>query len=516
MLAGLGRSAARLCGASEALIWIREGDRARLAARHGPASGSLGIEQLVQVDSSWPGGEAIVSGRRVHVRDLSSTLARKRYADDSVRRAHGARRAVSVLAVPVLLGGRAAGVVAVARRRVAPFHAKEIALLEGLASHVALAIDHARLSGELEARTAALADALEQQNATGEILRVIASSPADVQPVFETIVHSATRLCAAKLSSLYRYDGRLVDFVVTSHPSAAILDIVHRQFPRPADASTLIGRAIAERAVINIGDMQSDPRANPQLGRAAARALEFRSMVIVPMFREEQPVGVITVGRAEPGGFSDQDVALLETFAAQAVIAIENARLFAEIEARNAELTDALERETATAEILRVMSASPTDVQPTFDAIAASATRLCRAANSLVIRFDGSLAHLAAHHNMTAERLAALERLYPQPPSRGTVTGRALLTRAVAHVADVTEDPEYALPAATMLGFRSGLAVPMLREGAPIGAILAARDEVAPFSAKQVALLRTFADQAVIAIENVRLFTGAGGAETAT
>jgi signal transduction histidine kinase len=169
-------------------------------------------------------------------------------------------------------------------------------------------------------------------------------------------------------------------------------------------------------------------------------------------------------------------------------------------------LTEALEQQTATSEILRVISSSPGDIQPVFDAIAANAARLCNAVNGLVIRFDGQLLHLAAHYNVDPERLAAVRQAYPRPPSRGALSGRAILTRAVVHVPDVSMDPEYTLPAATTIGYRSVLAVPMMHEGVARGTILVARDVVAPFSGTHITLIQTFADQAVIAIENVRLF----------
>jgi len=170
-------------------------------------------------------------------------------------------------------------------------------------------------------------------------------------------------------------------------------------------------------------------------------------------------------------------------------------------------VSESLEQQTATSEILRVISSSPTDVQPVFDAIAANAARLCNAVNGLVIRFDGELLHLAAQYNVDPERLAAVKQAYPRPPSRGALSGRAILTREVVHVPDVSKDPEYTLPVATTIGYRSVLAVPMMHEGVPRGTILVARDVVAPFADAHIALIQTFADQAVIAIENVRLFT---------
>jgi two-component system, NtrC family, sensor kinase len=361
-----------------------------------------------------------------------------------------------------------------------------------------------RLAEALKGKAEALereADALtrealvrEQQAATAEILRVISSSPSDIRPVFDTIVESANRLCDGLFSALIRYDGELMHFVAHANFNPAALEVAQRAFPRPPTPDVAVGRAILERAVVHLPDIAQAPT------QIFQRSLGYRSVLAVPMLRDARPIGAIAVTRDEPWPFADPHIALLWTFADQAVIAIENVRLFNDTK-------EALERQTATADILKVISSSPTDVQPTFDAIAARATQLCDAVNGLVIRFDGQLQHLAAHHNVSTERLASLRRTYPRPPSREGLSGRAILTRAVVHVPDVLEDPEYTLPIATTVGYRSALAVPMLHEGLPVGTILVARDRVAPFSDKQIALLQTFADQAVIAIENVRLFT---------
>ena len=231
-----------------------------------------------------------------------------------------------------------------------------------------------------------------------------------------------------------------------------------------------------------------------------------RTILSVPMLRDGHPIGAITATRREVKPFSDTQIALLKTFADQAVIAIENARLFQELEARNRELTEALEQQTATSEILRVISSSPTDLQPVFDAIATSAATLCEAQNGCVFRFDGRLLYLAAHHNFTPDELAVLRRAFPIPPGRGSVTARAILTGAVVHVPDPAADPEFVYGISVQAGVRTTLSVPMLRDGNPIGAITVTRREVKPFSDTQIALLQTFADQAVIAIENARLF----------
>jgi GAF domain-containing protein len=270
---------------------------------------------------------------------------------------------------------------------------------------------------------------------------------------------------------------------------------------RPSRALTG-GRAILDGAVVNLPDMELDP----EYQGAIARAAGARSILAVPMLREGAVTGAIAVVRAQPGLFAEKHIELLQTFADQAVIAIENVRLFKELEARNADLTDALARQTATSEILRVISSSPTDVRPVFDAIVQSAGRLCDAVFGGLVSFDGELMHLEATHNWSSEAFDLAPDIWPAPPSRTTSTGRAILERAVIHVPDLELDREYLTPLSRAAGFRSVLAVPMLRDGVPLGAIAVGRAEPGPFANNQIALLKTFADQAVIAIENVRLF----------
>jgi two-component system, NtrC family, sensor kinase len=230
-------------------------------------------------------------------------------------------------------------------------------------------------------------------------------------------------------------------------------------------------------------------------------------MIAVPLLHRGEAIGAIGITRDEPEGFSDRDIALLKTFADQAVIAIENVRLFTELEARNRDLTEALEQQTATAEILRVISQSHTEVQPVFDTIVRSAVRLCDGLFGSVLQFDGELLHFVAQHNHPPEGLATMRRVFPVRPSRARGSGRAILERAIVHIPDVEIDPEYeGLAGAHAIGFRSGLFVPMLREGTPIGVIVVARAEPGSFSDSEIELLKTFADQAVIAVENVRLF----------
>jgi len=347
------------------------------------------------------------------------------------------------------------------------------------------------LNDEVAGLRRALSEALEQQTATSEILRVISSSPTDVQPVFDAIAHSAARLCEAFDVVVLRVQENVLHLVAHHGLLPVVADV-------PLHRRTLGGRTMIERRVIHILDLQAEVDEFPE-GSAIARVGGHRTTLSVPLLREGVAIGNIQARRQEVRPFSDTQISLLTTFADQAVIAIENVRLFKELEARNRDLT-------ATSEILRVISRSPTDVQPVFDTIAAAATTLCAAENAGVFLFDGALIHFAAHHNWTAKDLDAIGQTFPRPPGPGTVTARAILTRAVAHTADISADPAYEIRGFVDEGFHAILSVPMLRDGEPIGAISVTRREAVPFTDKQIALLQTFADQAVIAIENVRLF----------
>ena len=365
---------------------------------------------------------------------------------------------------------------------------------------------YANLEHKVEERTRELTEALEQQTATSEILGVISSSPTDVQPVFEVIVERAVRLCGGRFGRVYRYDGNLIHVVARHGVSAAGAEELQQVFPRPATADTIVGRVITTRQAAYVTDIDR-AEGVPLLSRQMIEALGTRSQVTVPMLRAGEPIGAMTIGWAEPDGFGEQQIALLQTFANQAVIAIENVRLFKELEARNSDLTETLEQQTATAEILRVISSSQTDVQPVFETIAENSLRLCDATFSTVFRFDGELVHLEALRNTTPEGADAIRNAFPMPPSRGGASARCILTRSIVHISDVREDPDYVLLGlAETNKFRSILSVPMLRDGNPIGAITVAAPRAVPFPDKQVEVLKTFADQAVIAVENTRLF----------
>jgi signal transduction histidine kinase len=362
-----------------------------------------------------------------------------------------------------------------------------------------------RLFTELQTRNREVTEALEQQTATAEILRVISASPTDVQPVFDTIVSSAARLLDGHSANVLRVAGDELHLAAMTSVSEAADAEARTTFPVSLSAAGVAAHVFATRRPYVVADVQTDPFTTTGL-RHTAPLRGFRSMLTVPMIRHAHPVGVITVTRRSPGAFSEDEIALLQTFADQAVIAIENVRLFTELQTRNREVTEALEQQTATAEILRVISSSPTNVQPVLDAVATNAARICAASDALIFQVEGGKIHRLAH-------FGSLPYILPEsrPLDHGSISARAVLERRTIHVPDI-RDPEahreYPESAATVAatGVRTILAVPLMRDEMAIGAITIRRVEARSFTDKQVELLKTFADQAVIAIENVRLF----------
>ena len=512
----IARSGVRVCDALGCTVFVVDHGLLHVAATHG-----VHPDRVERFRSEFPlplsaegdATQTVRSGTVFHLADIEhNPLA-------TVENLQAARlgRYQTRLMVPMVRGDAVLGLIAVTRKEPTPFPDRQVELLKTFADQAVIAIENVRLFTELQDKNREITEALDQQTATSEILRVISRSPTDVQPVFDSIAQSAVRLCGSTYCFVFRVEGERLHIAAYHGVSPAGLAELRRRYPAPLSAPYNSLRSVRERGVIQLTDADTDP-ALTEGQRRIAQLEGYRSQMFVPMLQGDRCVGVIGLTRTENEPFPETQVALLRTFADQAVIAIENVRLFTELQQKNealttahAQVTETLEQQTATSAILKVISSSPTDVQPVFDAIAASAVRLCDGLFGAVFRFDGERIHFDAHSGFTAEGLAAFRSFYPQPIDQmGGVMGDAIRKGTPQHSPDVLSDPR--TPSANLvtvraLGHRSIVVMPLLREGRVIGTLNVARAKAEPFSDPQIALLRTFADQAVIAIENVRLFT---------
>jgi GAF domain-containing protein len=512
----IARSGVSVCAALGCAVFIVDGDMLRVAATHGVRPERLERfrqEYPAPLDAKIDSAQTIRERRVFHLADIEHN------PDASASDIENARLAgyQSRLMVPMVRGDRALGLIAVTRQAPTPFSDQQVELLKTFADQAVIAIENVRLFTELQASNRDLTTALDKQTATSEILRVISTSPADAQPVFDAIVRSAVRLLSGSLSAAVSLlQGEELDLTAITSTNPAGDEAIRRLFPMALDHIPFVGRVVRNRRPDFIRDVDADARVSSEL-KSIAHERGWRSCLWVPMIHGDTASGVISVTRQNPGSFAEEEITLLQTFADQAVIAIENVRLFTELDEKNralteahAQVTEALEQQTATSEILRVISSSPTALEPVAQTIADSAGRLCNCAYSAVFRFDGELIHWLAARGVSGVQVEALRGVWPRVPDRETLVGRTILARETLHFHDAASDPTHAasLPTArAALAIRSWLGVPIVREGEPIGVIALVRLEVRPFSEQEIALVQTFADQAVIAIENVRLFT---------
>ncbi|MHB8573833.1 MAG: GAF domain-containing protein [Dehalococcoidia bacterium] len=493
-----------LLASDTAVVGLREGDGVRWVAEVGPTL-SMALNRPVPrhqaVAERSPLWVALRDGRTTHVHGTAEAIAQEYPALAELRRAAGYERRAA-LSVPLLDNGVALGVISAARNDGVPFTERQIALLETFAAQVVIAMRNTRLFTELR-------ETLEQQTATTEVLRVISTSPMDEQPVLDAIVEAAARLCGGTDAVVWRVDGAVCYPGAVRGPHWGLLD--RAAFTVPLDPGMVGHGCILDRRLLHIPDVLAQ-RAEYPTSALVAEDVGNTAQLAAPLLRRGLAIGSINVARSTLEPFTEQQIALLETFADQAVIAIENARLFdetqqktRELETSNANLSEALEQQTVTAEVLRVISSAPTDLQAVLNTVARSAASLCTADNAAIWRLDGDVLRLATLLGDLASRLDPDRTL---PISASSMTGRALVERRIVHVGDLTAELDQfpdSLPA-YCAGQRAGLAVPLLREGVPIGVIHIARWTPHPFTGQQVALVQIFADQAVIAIENARLF----------
>ena len=491
-------NATRLCEANFGSLYLCERDTFRIAAMHNapPAYKELRRSEPV-IDSAHPAVKAIL-GRLANTKEIvqiTDLMVAPPVERGALASLAGAR---SVLAVPMLKENELIGALTIYRQEVRPFTDKQIALLTNFASQAVIAIENARLLNDLRQRTNELTESLEQQTATSEVLRVISSSPGELQPVFQTMLVNAVRLCEAKFGNLFLHEGGTLR-IVASHDVPG--EFVEARRRRGSYQGTPLGDVVGTKQTVHIPDLAAT-QAYAERHPAVVEAVELggiRTVVLVPMLKDNELVGVIAIYRQEVRPFTDRQISLVQNFAAQAVIAIENARLLSE-------LRESLQQQTATADVLKVISRSTFDLQTVLNALVKSAVQLCDAEIAVINRLIGTVYEVAASHGLSPELLESLANI-PIEAGRSTISGRAALECEIVHVPDAMDDPEFTNKEwYGKVGSRTMLGVPLLREGIPIGVIVLMRRIVRPFTANQISLATTFADQAVIAIENVRLF----------
>jgi signal transduction histidine kinase len=491
------QTAQRLCGADRAQIftWSRGAYRLATHTHTSPETVREFEERPITPSRSTATGRALLERRTIHVPNVADD---PEYDPASFHAAAGGAR----LAVPLLSGGHAIGVIALPRT--APFTRAQIELVTTFADQAVIAIENARLFEEVQARTRELQESLEYQTATGEVLGVISRSPTELQPVLDSIAATAARLCESVDAQVYRVqDGKIA--MVAQHGT---LQRPSSTFPGlPLTRGSVTGRAVLDQQTIHVDDLAALVDSEYPDAKASQTVVGHRTTLATPLLRRGESIGAILLRRIEVRPFSERQRVLLQTFADQAVIAIENTRLFEEVQARTSELSESLEQQTATSDVLKVISRSGLDLQRVLDALVESAARLTDANDAAVFQVFGDGLRLVAHHGQMP-MIGPVGQL-TLPLGRGLMGGRAVIDRRTIQVADMlaeADDYPESRRRALQLGYRTALAVPLVHAGEAIGVIFIRRSEVRPFAERQIELVETFADQAVIAIENARLF----------
>jgi GAF domain-containing protein len=494
-------NATRLSEAKFGTLYLYDGESFETAATHNAPAAYVKFRMGARLR---PGrGTAldriVRTKRSVHIRDITKEKAYLR-GDPTFTSAVKLGGYRSLLSVPMLQNGELIGTIAMQRREVRPFSANQIALVQSFAAHAVIAIENTRLLNELRQRTTDLTEALEQQTATAEVLKVISSSPGELDPVFDAMVENAVRLCQAQFGNLFLYDGK--DFVSAALHSASESYAEARRrgnIVRHAHPDVPLNRITRTKEIIHIADVRTeqsyidgDPTFSELVDVAGARTL-----LVVPMLKDNDLVGALAIYRREVRPFTDKQIELLKNFAAQAVIAIENTRLLNE-------LRQSLAQQTATSEVLGVISSSPGDLDRVFQTMLENATRICEAKFGLLLRFDGEAFRFAAEVGTPPELGEFLRQRGPFQPLPGSHLAHLMRTKQLSHTADYAADGVLS-PPVKFGGARSTVDVPMLKDGKLVGAFSIYRQEVRPFTDKQIALVQNFAAQAVIAIENTRL-----------
>ena len=497
-------NAVRICDAKFGNIYRWDGEALHLLASHNTPTALAEARKLSPL-RPHPGTpvDLMVAHKTAFHADIAASQG---YIDRSDQ---GAVAAVelggvrTILAVPMLQGNNLIGSFSLYRQEVRPFTDKLVTLVTNFAAQAVIAIENARLLNELRQRTSDLTEALEQQTATSEVLQVISSSPGELEPVFTSMLASATRICEAKFGNLLLREGETFRWVAW-YGEQSYVPRAEARIIKTDVADIPLSRIAATKQRVHVADLRQEGAYKAGFAPLVALVDEggARTLLIVPMLREHVLIGAIAIYRQEVRPFTEKQIALVENFAAQAVIAIENARLLTE-------LRESLEEQTATSEVLQVISSSPGDLEPVFVAMLAKAVRICDAKyGTLYLCEDGRLRLVAAHdvpEYFAARRGAAFD------PAPGGGLDAVMSTKRAVQIPDLASTKSYIdrhpgmVEAVELAGIRTGLAVPMLKDDDLIGIVAIHRREVLPFTEKQIDLVKNFAAQAVIAIENARL-----------
>ena len=489
-----------ICEAKFGMFWLTEGHSFRCVALHGTSPAFTELRRREPIFHPNPTllsplGRIARSKQLVHVADCRAEQAYLEGDPGFVALVDlaGAR---TILVVPILRDNELVGALNIFRQEVRPFSDKQVDLVKNFASQAVIAIENARLLNELR-------ESLQQQTATADVLKVISSSPGALEPVFQAMLGNALHICESKFGIMYKFsDGVFQALSSLGNPPAYLIEHPHIVSEHPRNPLT---RLVTTKVPIHISDLFTEPsyiERNPRMV-ALTESAGARSIVAVPMLNEGQLVGAIVIYRQKVQPFTNKQIELVQNFAAQAVIAIENTRLLNE-------LRESLQQQTATADVLKVISRSTFNLQVVLETLVESAAALCRADKARILRPTGKDATYYVQARTREPSSAEYDehiRTLSFAPGRGGVVSRVLLEGKSVHIPDVLADPEYTLhETARLAGYRTSLGVPLLREGSPIGLLVLQRATVRPYTDKEIELAETFADQAVIAIENVRLF----------